>query len=405
MRFEDRTWTVVMLEGARARLVDSDNSPATVLVNYLFAAPDFELIGAPRRHLPPFGLLEELPVQARERAEAWERHVREVETGLPVPGQGGVPRAEFDPEQRTVAEREEAKAAELTAAGQPTSAVTVRRMRARYRENGLWGLVDQRTARRRSVVGRADERVVAAIAQVLEAQRERSSGTLSRLRRMVGWVLEEAHGPGAVEVPPVTTFNRLVHALADGHGLLGSAAQQRRRTSRPAPPFTPTVALRPGELVMLDSTPLDVLVVLADGVTGSVELSIALDVATRSCAAVVRPVGTRSVDAAVLLAQMVTPMRMRPGWETALAMSRSVIPYERLVSLDARLEGAAARPVIMPETVVVDQGAIRGWPSPTSSSGRVQTGFGSSSASKVPVRPGWQSRCARSEAPSSCELR
>lgn len=93
--------------------------------------------------------------------------------------------------------------------------------------------------------------------------------------------------------------------------------------------------------------------------TGSVELSIALDVATRSiCAAVVRPVGTRSVDAAVLLAQMVTPMRMRPGWETALAMSRSVIPYERLVSLDARLEGAAARPVIMPETVVVDQGAV-----------------------------------------------
>ncbi|WP_246112104.1 hypothetical protein [Streptomyces hawaiiensis] len=50
---------------------------------------------------------------------------------------------------------------------------------------------------------------------------------------------------------------------------------------------------------MLDSTPLDVLVVLAEGVTGSVELSIALDVATRSiCAAVVRPVGTRSVDAA-----------------------------------------------------------------------------------------------------------
>ncbi|MFB6963398.1 hypothetical protein ACFCYB_42275 [Streptomyces sp. NPDC056309] len=359
VRFEHRFWTVVMLEGARARLVDSDNSTATVLVNYLFATPDFEVVGAPRRQVPPFGLLEELPVQARERAEAWERHVREVETGLPAPGQDGAPRAAFDPAQRTLAEREEAKAAELTAAGQPTSAVTVRRMRARYREKGLWGLVDQRAARRRSVVGRADERVVAAITQVLEAQQGRSSGTLSRLRRMVGWVLEETHGPGVVEVPPVTTFNRMVHALADGHGLLGSAAQQRRRTSRPTPPFTPTVTLRPGELVMLDSTPLDVLVVLADGVTGRVELPIALDVATRSiCAAVVRPMGTRSVDAAVLLAQMVTPMRMRAGWETALAMSRSVIPYERLVSLDARLEGTAARPVIMPETVVVDQGAV-----------------------------------------------
>jgi hypothetical protein len=52
VRFEDRSWTVVILEGARARLVDSDNSTATVLVNYLFAAPDFELVGAPRRQVP-----------------------------------------------------------------------------------------------------------------------------------------------------------------------------------------------------------------------------------------------------------------------------------------------------------------------------------------------------------------
>ncbi|MFJ8547287.1 hypothetical protein ACIRFH_36030 [Streptomyces sp. NPDC093586] len=119
------------------------------------------------------------------------------------------------------------------------------------------------------------------------------------------------------------------------------------------------MALRPGELVMLDSTPLDVLAVLDDGVTGRLELCIALDVATRSiCAAVVRPVGTTSVDAAMLLAQMVVPAAMRPGWDAALSMQRSVIPYKRLVALDARLERAAARPVIMPETVVVDQGRV-----------------------------------------------
>jgi len=119
------------------------------------------------------------------------------------------------------------------------------------------------------------------------------------------------------------------------------------------------VALRPGELVMLDSTPLDVLAVLDDGVTGRVELSIALDVATRSlCAALLRPMGTTSVDAAMLLAQMVVPTAMRPGWDKALSMQRSVIPYERLIALDARLEQAAARPVIMPETVIVDQGRV-----------------------------------------------
>lgn len=109
----------------------------------------------------------------------------------------------------------------------------------------------------------------------------------------------------------------------------------------------------------MDSTPLDVLAVLADGVTGRPELTIALDVATRSvCAAVLRPPGTSAVDAAVLLAEMVAPMRMRPGWDAVLALQRSVVPYERLLGLDERLQGAAARPVIVPQTVVVDQGAV-----------------------------------------------
>ncbi|WKX05973.1 transposase [Streptomyces sp. NL15-2K] len=47
-------------------------------------------------------------------------------------------------------------------------------MRARYRWEGVWGLVDHRAIRPRSVLGRADERVVAALREVLEAGRERT---------------------------------------------------------------------------------------------------------------------------------------------------------------------------------------------------------------------------------------
>ncbi|WP_264936367.1 hypothetical protein [Streptomyces sp. A012304] len=47
--------------------------------------------------------------------------------------------------------------------------------------------------------------------------------------------------------------------------------------------------------------------------------------ATRSiCAALLRPVGTTSVDAAMLLGQMVVPTAMRPSWDKALSMQRSV---------------------------------------------------------------------------------
>ncbi|MFE6904469.1 hypothetical protein ACFVFJ_48195 [Streptomyces sp. NPDC057717] len=54
------------------------------------------------------------------------------------------------------------------------------------------------------------------------------------------------------------------------------------------------------------------------------------------CAAVVRPKGTRSVDAAVLLAQVMMPAPTRPGSRGALVMEQPVIPYERLLSVDVR---------------------------------------------------------------------
>jgi putative transposase len=70
---------------------------------------------------------------------------------------------------------------------------------------------------------------------------------------------------------------------------------------------------------------------------------------------VLRP-STKAVDAALLLARAVTPEPMRPGWPDALAMSRSVLPYRGLLSVDERMAHAAARPVIVPETIVCDHG-------------------------------------------------
>jgi hypothetical protein len=70
-------------------------------------------------------------------------------------------------------------------------------------------------------------------------------------------------------------------------------------------------------------------------------------------AAVLRPT-TKSVDASVLLARALTPESVRPGWPEALRMSRSALPYERLLAIDERLEHAAGQPVIVPDTIVID---------------------------------------------------
>ena len=357
--FDGRAWQVVGLEGQVVRLLDKQGAVASVLTGHLFAAADFAVIGAAVRvGVPQWGLFQTVPLREQERALAWQRHIQEVETGLPsVPGGAGVPRPQYDPQRRTMAQREQAKEEELAALGwSGVGSGAVTRMRSRYRRQGLWGLVDHRTTRPSNRLGRSDERVVAAVLEALRRQRGRSKGTVKGLLQLTAQVLEEAHGPGAVKLPAQATFYRLVQALADPRELPGTPA---RTASVPARPFTPTSVQRPGEQVMLDTTRLDVLAVFDNGSIGRPELTIALDVASRSIlAAVLRPGGTRSVDAALLLAEMATPHPMRPGWPQALSLSRAPVPYQRLLEADARLQDAAARPVVVPETVVVDRGKV-----------------------------------------------
>ncbi|MFD0449678.1 hypothetical protein ACFQZK_01485 [Rhodococcus aetherivorans] len=109
----------------------------------------------------------------------------------------------------------------------------------------------------------------------------------------------------------------------------------------------------------LDTTPIDVMAVMDNGVIGRAELVLAVDIATRTIGAgVLRPVGAKAVDAALMLARMSVPEPMRPGWDHALALAASRIPYRRLVTLDARMAMAAAKPVIVPDTVVIDHGKV-----------------------------------------------
>jgi transposase InsO family protein len=178
------------------------------------------------------------------------------------------------------------------------------------------------------------------------------------MRRVVAQ-LESEHGPGVVPVPGRTAFYRLIDALATGRHSFGSAVTRRQTANRPTGMFTPSFAARPGEQVQIDSTPIDVLVLLDDGTPARADLTIVVDVATRTiCAAVLRPVGTKAVDAALLLARMLVPEPMRPGWSQALRMSASVLPHARLLDIDARMQLAAARPVIVPDTITIDGGKV-----------------------------------------------
>ncbi|SCG61074.1 hypothetical protein GA0070560_115129 [Micromonospora halophytica] len=150
VRFDGDEHQVVALAGTSVRLQSSSEAAQVVLLPFLLAAPDFELVDGPAAPVvEPFGLLDSLPDDVAERARWWQRQVVEVMTGLPSAAEpGSLPQPGFDPASSTLAQREQAKAEELTVAGRPVSACTVRRMRVRYAEQGLWGLVDQRATRR-----------------------------------------------------------------------------------------------------------------------------------------------------------------------------------------------------------------------------------------------------------------
>ncbi|MEU5898636.1 Mu transposase C-terminal domain-containing protein [Streptomyces venezuelae] len=353
--FDDGHHQVVALAGTAVRLRSSGGEESVVLASYLMAAPDFSVTGTESLPtLEPAGLLESLPEAARAAAVEWERHVVEVETGLPAGAEPGTPvKPEYDP-ARPLVERAQAKADELG-----VSLRTVMAKRSRYAQQGVWGLVDGRLVRLTEATGRADARLVAAVRQVLDDQTHASTGTRSRVIRRVVKLVEDTHGEGVVPLPSRNTFYKLIDALSTGRHSFGSAATRRQTANRPAGPFTPTFADRPGEQVQIDSTPLDVMVVLDSGVVARAELTIAVDVATRTiCAAVLRPVSTKAVDASLLLARMLVPEPMRPGWPLSLRMTASRMPHRQLLDVDARMDQAAAKPVIVPDTVVIDGGKV-----------------------------------------------
>ncbi|MYT18275.1 Mu transposase, C-terminal [Streptomyces sp. SceaMP-e96] len=393
VRWRGETYLVAALQGGSVHLLSqhAEGEDAVVLLDALSRSPDFVVLdtpgtgpdaateGAPsvavRQGLGGAAVLEGLSDKARERAEFWLDHVLEVHTGLPgFAAPGTAPRPCFDPERTTLRQRYETKAAELCAAHHRVSAATVERKRLAWLAQGVWGLVDKRRVRGPSTHGRVDEQVVKLLWKVHQRHKKRSVGTRSRLFELLRRACVRKFKKKAEQLMPSrATFYRLLERL----GILcgRETGRQGSGSHRPEPPFTLAMATTPGEQVQIDTTPLDVLGVDETGRVVSLELTAAIDVATRTIlAAVIRPKSsgtktgpnsrrhggraTKAVDALLLLAEMCTPQPMRPHWSPKAGAKGSDLPYAQLVEADERMHGAAARPVVIPEMIVMDNGKV-----------------------------------------------
>lgn len=394
VRWKDHTYLVAALQGGSVHLLSNraDGEDAVVLLDALLNAPDFAVLnsgsgnsgGRPaaqpvREGLASVALLEGLSDKTREEVEFWLDHVLEVHTGLPgFAGPDAEPRPCYDPARTTLRERYAVKAAELQAAHHKVSAATVERKRLAWLAEGVWGLVDRRRLRATSPQGRVDERIVRLLWKVHGRLKNKSSGTRSRLFELLRRACVKKFTKRQAErlLPSRATFYRLLRRLGIECGT-GKDTTRRRGddSNRPEPPFTLTMATTPGEQVQIDTTQLDILAIDETGKVVSVELTAAIDVVTRTIlAAVIRPKSsgtktspnsrrhggraTKAVDALLLLAEMCTPQPMRTGWSLRARAKGSGLPYAQLAEADERMQGAAARPVIVPDMIVMDNGKV-----------------------------------------------
>ena len=153
------------------------------------AAPDFAVTGGdPLPAVEPFGLLDSLPEEVLAAAREWERHVVEVETGLPPDAEPGTaPRPEYDPQARTLA-------AARPGQGRRARRRACRTVRPDARPLRPAGPVGPgRSARGAGVGGdRAGRRAAGRGGrQVIDAETDASTGTRSRLIRRVTKAVED----------------------------------------------------------------------------------------------------------------------------------------------------------------------------------------------------------------------
>lgn len=353
--FDGTSWQVTDQDGALLILTDLSNGN-TRQITVADLLTDDSYTPDPSDRLPDLdsvAVLETLDEKTRERTEFLHRHVYELINGIaPDDGVPQVPRSEYDLDN-PLQHRLDAKVTELTDLGFPVTQRSLERYLAAYRAQGIAGLVDSRKVRHSTVAGRTDPRVVALLEEEIAGQTNLSTGTRSRTIIRVTHAAQD----NGWEVPSRATLYRILRKLERDRSPFGAATTRRSKSNRPDRAWGTRQTQRPGELVEIDSTPLDLMVIYPDGSTGRIDVTAAVDIATRTVLAVIaRPVATKAVDAAVLLAKAMTPLTVQPGWPESLAYSRSILPTGMLPD-DAEVAAqVAAKPVIIPESITMDRG-------------------------------------------------
>ncbi|WP_336650535.1 transposase [Kocuria rosea] len=253
----------------------------------------------------------------------------------------------------------------------PLSRSTVLDWIRKWEADGLWGLVDKKAARGRQGFNHLDARYQ----EAAKAEVDRFDGDISAvshsevLRRIDARLLKSGHDE--VEVSD-RGKNAYVSWLLEARGK--TPRSHRQHEIRGASGTTHALVLRPGQIVAIDATRADVRVISdAFGIVQSVEILVAIDVATRVILALrVVPMSADALDAGLLLYDAMRPFSQIVEGTTVhdwrwvglpqnvqLDTDQISTPGRRpLVHPGPNLQGVHQIPGVEPDAVRCDHGSV-----------------------------------------------
>lgn len=234
--YEGAAWTVVQLEGTTALLRSADRLLRVHVPSLVGAARPLD---DPAHDAPPHAELDAVILASLTRAQR-----SSIEAEAKIYSQLVLAVSDVPLEQRY----------EQAAGKLRISARSARRRATRYADRGLAGLADARLLQpsRRAVAPEWDE----TCREVLDSFTDRSNPTMRTvLRRTNALYLERQ--PGAA-IPSQTVAYERLRELDKGRYTFGAAKQRRSVAERPKGVMGRLRADRPGQYVVLDTTPLDV---------------------------------------------------------------------------------------------------------------------------------------------------
>ncbi|MHA3024352.1 helix-turn-helix domain-containing protein [Mycobacterium sp. BMJ-28] len=296
---------------------------------------------------------------ARREAQGRAAHVREVLTGYrsgaAATGLAHEPRGAYVSAVPKL-ERMAAKANELGIGRR-----TVERWVSRYEAEGEVGLLPSKASQ--SICGSARFALFEQTASdIMREHTDVSTPTRDFIINHTRARIEATYGNGVVKLPSQATAYRILSQLEQMQPLFSKSTKRVRDVAaRSTRPYGALLPSRPGEYLLMDTTPLDVFAMDPQTLQWvGVELTVAMDWYSRCIVGLALTPTTKAVDVAAVLYQAFRPPLAATDWPAEAVWPPHGVPRSVLVEVQALHEDSvmAATPALMPETLVVDHAKV-----------------------------------------------